>query len=71
MRRAATALGILAADMPAVEFRNFARASLEGARTVMLEAPPNADTKAGWVESRASKSLMRASRIEVKVGTYY
>ena len=55
MRRAATASGIAAADMPAVELRNFARASLEGARTVMFEAPPSADTNAGCVERRAGK----------------
>lgn len=59
MRRAVTAPGMVEADFPAVELRNFASASLEGARTVMLEAPPNTDTKAGWVERSAGKILVR------------
>lgn len=47
MRRAVTALGMEAADMPAEELRNFAKASLEGARIVILDAPARADTNIG------------------------
>ena len=41
MRRAVTASDMVEADIPAVELRNFVSVSLDGARTVMLEAPPN------------------------------
>jgi hypothetical protein len=47
--------------MPAVELRNLASAALDGARTVMLEAPPNADTRTGWVESSADVLLLRGT----------
>lgn len=53
MRRASTAGGMLAAVVPADEFRKTARASLLGARTVMLVAFPSAASSAGWVPSRA------------------
>ena len=49
VRRASTADGMLAAAVPADEFRKAARASLLGARTVMLIAFPRVARSAGWV----------------------
>ena len=40
-------LGTEAADLPAVVLRNFEKASFEGARIVILDAPVRAVTRAG------------------------
>jgi len=58
--RAATALESVAAAAPAVEFRNAARASLEGARMVMFVALLRDDTIDGWVARRPFKLLSEA-----------
>ena len=47
MRRAATTSGIDAADFPAEELRKVVKASLEGARIVILDAPARVDTNIG------------------------
>ena len=47
MSKAATVPGMDAADMPADELRNVAKAALEGARMVMLDAAAKADTSIG------------------------
>jgi hypothetical protein len=47
--KAVTISGLVAADVPAVLLRNFARAALLGARRVMFVAEPRELTRAGCV----------------------
>jgi len=67
---AATAAGSVAAAAPAVELRKVARASLLGARMVILDAPPRASRRAGSAEIKEVRELrvsLFAARTSVKL----
>jgi hypothetical protein len=46
--------------MPVLELRNVARAALLGARMVILDAEPSAETRAGYVLRKQMRVLREA-----------
>jgi hypothetical protein len=51
---------MVAAAVPVLELRNVARAALFGARIVILDAEPSAETRAGCVPRRLMRVLREA-----------
>jgi hypothetical protein len=51
---------MVAAIIPAEELRNLPRAALLGARIVILDAEPRAETRAGWVARMPLRTLREA-----------